>query len=253
MSELANTLELFGFLTIDDVTSDSLKRSFKTRILEVHPDKGGNSDAFDTLLQSYVYLTETIQRISGGRATLQNILSPDELKRSDEIINRFFDEFQMDDFNQQFETQKKETHGYGSWLNDTTDESMTRIDEKDLHSIFENTYKGVTESIILHPEEMGYISGSNVGTALLDNHCYTSDIFSNPEYTDLYSAFTTNNIICNKINIHDIKNRSMDMLIEERKKEITPFNDIELKAIYDYEKRKNDVSKLQSNSFFIDI
>ena len=49
MSELAKTLELFGFLSIDDVTLDSLKKSFKTRILEVHPDKGGNADLFDKM------------------------------------------------------------------------------------------------------------------------------------------------------------------------------------------------------------
>ena len=65
MSELANILELFGFLSIDDVTLETLKKSFKTRILEAHPDKGGDADRFDTLLHSYVYLTETIQRISG--------------------------------------------------------------------------------------------------------------------------------------------------------------------------------------------
>ena len=96
MAELAKTLELFGFLTIDDVTGDSLKKAFKTRILQAHPDKGGDADVFDNMLHSYVYLTRTIQRISGGRSTLQNILSPDELKRSDEIISRFFDEFQND-------------------------------------------------------------------------------------------------------------------------------------------------------------
>ena len=38
MSELAKTLELFGFLSIDDVTQDSLKKSFKTRILESGQD-----------------------------------------------------------------------------------------------------------------------------------------------------------------------------------------------------------------------
>ena len=88
MSELASVLELFGFLSIDEVTVDSLKKSFKTRILQAHPDKGGDDIVFDKMLRSYVYLTETLQRISGGRATLQNIVSPDELKEIEKVVRK---------------------------------------------------------------------------------------------------------------------------------------------------------------------
>jgi hypothetical protein len=252
MSELSKTLELFGFLSIEDVTLDSLKRSFKTRILEAHPDKGGDSDSFDTLLHSYVYLTETIQRISGGRATLQNILSPDELKRSDEIINRFFEEFQNDDFNQQFEKQKKETHGYASWLKSDNGVEPVRINENDLHTVFEERFKGNKSSIILHPEAMAYVSGSNLGTALIDNeNCYTSDIFSKPEYTDLYAAYTTDNTIYDKVSLKG--NKSFDDIIAERNADITPLDDEELKAIQDFEKKKldSDIKSLSDNKGFI--
>jgi len=249
MSELAKTLELFGFLSIDDVTLDSLKKSFKTRILEVHPDKGGNADLFDKMLSSYVYLTEKVQRISGGRATLQNILSPDELKRSDEIINQFFEEFQNDEFNQQFEKQKKETHGYASWLKSSDTNLFDGIygnatqkeptfNEKDLNKVFEESITYVSSDIILHPEAMAI--GSNFGTALIENeNCYTSDIYSNPEYTDLYSAYTLNNIICDKIDLKQIqKSINFEDIIAQRNKEITPLNDEELKAIRDFEKKK---------------
>lgn len=249
MSELAKTLELFGFLSIDDVTLDSLKKSFKTRILEVHPDKGGDADLFDIMLHSYVYLTETVQRISGGRATLQNILSPDELKRSDEIINQFFEEFQNDEFNQQFEKQKKETHGYASWLKSSDTNLLDGIygnatqkeptfNEKDLNRVFEESVTYISSDIILHPEAMAICS--NFGTALIENeNCYTSDIYSNPEYTDLYSAYTLNNIICDKIDLKQIpKSINFDDIIAERNKEITPLNDEELKAIQDFEKKK---------------
>lgn len=249
MSELAKTLELFGFLSIDDVTIDSLKKSFKTRILEVHPDKGGDADLFDKMLHSYVYLTETVQRISGGRATLQNILSPDELKRSDEFINQFFEEFQNDEFNQQFEKQKKETHGYASWLKSSDTNLLDGIygnatqkeptfNEKDLNKVFEESVTYISSDIILHPEAMAICS--NFGTALIENeNCYTSDIYSNPEYTDLYSAYTLNNIICDKIDLKQIpKSINFDDIIAERNKEITPLNDEELKAIQDFEKKK---------------
>lgn len=213
----AQALELFGFLSIDDVTQDSLKKSFKTRILESHPDKGGDADTFDNMLHSYVYLTQTIQRISGGRATLQNILSPDELKRSDEIINQLFEEFRNDEFNQQFEKQKKETHGYGSWLKDVSEPSVTQSVKLD----------------IIHPEEMAICS--NLGTSIIENNCYTSNT-SKPNYTDLYEAYTTATITAT-----EYKEKTFDDIIAERNDNIVPLNDDELKAIQEYETKKLNI------------
>jgi len=261
MSELASVLELFGFLTIDEVTVDSLKKSFKTRILQAHPDKGGNDDIFDKMLRSYVYLTETLQRISGGRATLQNIVSPDELRkmRPDEIINKFFEEFQNDEFNHKFEEQnKRETHGYSRWLKETAEtvnvieglygnatQKVPEFDQKDLNEIFEESAKkGKVEpsSIILHPEAMAYVSATCMGTLIIDDNkgSYTSDIFANPEYTDLYSAFTENNTICDKVTSFVEKGRTLEDIIAERNADvIQPLNDTELIAIQEFERVKN--------------
>ena len=249
MSELAKTLELFGFLTIEDVTQETLKKSFKTRILDVHPDKGGDADSFDKMLTSYVYLTQTIQRISGGRATLQNILSPDELKRPDEIVNQFFQEFYTDDFNQQFEKQKMETHGYETWLKSDNVVESRRCDEKDLNTVFEQTFKSNATSIILHPEAMAICSP--LGTSLVENDNYTSDVFSKPKYTDLYAAYTTDNTIYDKVSMKEIK--SFDDILAERTAPITPLNDEELKAIQDFEMRKlnNDIKCATEHGFMI--
>jgi len=261
MSELASVLELFGFLTIDEVTVDSLKKSFKTRILQAHPDKGGDDIVFDKMLRSYVYLTETLQRISGGRATLQNIVSPDELKemRPDEIVNKFFEEFHNDEFNRRFEEQnKRETHGYSSWLKDTetgttvTDglygdatQKAPEFDKKDLNEVFEESAKkGKVEpsSIILHPEAMAYVSATCMGTLIIDDNkgSYTSDIFANPEYTDVYSAFTENNTICDKVTSFVERGRTLEDIIAERNADvIQPLNDNELSAIQEFERVKN--------------
>lgn len=273
MSELQYALELFEFLSIDDITLETLKRAFKTHILRAHPDKGGDGELFDQMLRSYMYLTETIQRISGGRTTLQNIVTPDELKemRPDEIINRFFEEFDNDEFNKLFEGSNiVETHGYSSWLKSKEDntnliegkfgdatQKMPTFNEKDLNKVFEITAKeGKSEptSIILHPEAMAYISGQNIGTAIIETteSGYSSDIFSNPEFTDVYSAFTSNNTIYDKLPLYEESNKSLDELIVERNKNITPFNDTELKSIQAYEKIKlekniNNLSKVKDH------
>ena len=265
MSELASVLELFGFLSIDEVTVDSLKKSFKARILLAHPDKGGDDIVFDKMLRSYVYLTETLQRISGGRATLQNIVSPDELKemRPDEIVNKFFEEFHNDEFNRRFEEQnKKEVHGYSSWLREGREEGeegreegedgiygnatqkAPEFDQKDLNEVFEvSAKKGkVVSDIILHPEAMAYVSATCMGTLIIDDNkgSYTSDIFANPEYTDVYSAYTENNTICDKVTNFVEKGRTFEDIIAERNADvIQPLNDAELSAIQEFERVKN--------------
>lgn len=272
MSELQHALELFEFLSIDDVTANSLKKAFKTQILKAHPDKGGDAKLFDDMLHSYMYLTETVQRISGGRATLQNVVTPDELKqmRPDEIINRFFEEFDNDEFNKRFEEQNPtETHGYATWLKSKDEENnLTNgvfgdatqkpptFDEKDFNKIFEQKAKeGKSEptAIILHPEQMAYISGQTIGTSIIETTegGYTSQLFSNPKYTDAYEAFS-NFTVCDKVPTYTEKNKNLDDLIAERNKDITPFNDTELQAIQSYEKLKlekniNNLSKVKEH------
>jgi curved DNA-binding protein CbpA len=259
MSELQHTLELFDFLSIDDITTDTLKKAFKNKVLEVHPDKGGDAEKFDKMLAGYLYLTDTIQRISGGRRTLEDIISPKELKelRKDELIDKIFEEFVNEKFNKEFEKHHQSFgHGYKDWLkNKEEDTNLTigefdditikplNINEKDFNQIFEDNVKKIKKephSMILHPDAMAYVSGQIIGTNIIEaeNSSYTSEIFTNPEYTDIYQAFTSENIISDKISDFVENNKTIEDIINERNKEILPFNDLELKEIQDYEKRK---------------
>jgi curved DNA-binding protein CbpA len=263
-SELDYALELFEFLNIDDVTSGSLKRAFKDKALKVHPDKGGDAEEFDKMLAAFLYLTDMFQRINGGRATLQNVITPDELKgmRPDEVVNRVFEEFDNQKFNEEFKKNNtQQLPGYNGWLSAVADETNIEygkygaatqkpptFDEKDLNTAFEERVKkGKPEptAIILHPEAMGYISGAVIGTDIIESNegGYTSAMYTNPEYTDVYTAFTSDNTICDKVGTFVDSRKTIDDLITERNAEITPFDDGELKAIQDFEK-----SKLEKNT-----
>jgi curved DNA-binding protein CbpA len=261
MSELQYALELFEFLNINDVTADSLKKAFKKKVLTVHPDKGGDATEFDGLLAGFVYLSETFQRINGGRATLQNVISPDQLRemRPDEIINRVFEEFDNETFNKQFEeSHKAEGHGYIDWLKNKEEESnltegkfgdATQVaptftfEEKSFNKMFEETVKKdklEPNTIILHPEAMAYISGTTIGTNIIESVSggYTSDFYANPEYTDVYSAFTTANTVTDKVTTFKETNKTLEDIINERNAAIKPFDDLELKEIQEFEKKK---------------
>jgi|688.fasta_scaffold39074_7 hypothetical protein len=275
MSEIDEVLQLFGFFTLDEVTPEGLKRAFKTNIIRAHPDKGGSPELFDKMLQSYVYLTETVQRVYGGRATLQNIVSPEELKgmRPDEIVNRFFEEFDREQFNKLFEEKNevsiKLDNGYQNWLKnkegevnlidgeygDATQKPPTFIfkEMENFNNVFEETVKKdkpEPSAIILHPEAMAYISGQTIGTEIIDapNGDYTSAPFLRPEYTDVFAAFNTANTITDKVATFQNTNKSLDTLIAERNQAITPLNCTELKAIQEYEKKKldNNISNLSN-------
>lgn len=261
MSELTEALRLFGFLSIDEISANSLKHAFKASILKAHPDKGGESELFDKILSGYVYLSETFQRIYGGRETLQNIVSPDELRtmRPDELINRIFEEFDNEAFNAEFnKVHPRFDRGYGSWLKNTENETNIvndgvygvatqkppTFEEKDLNTVFEKVIKEgkpiVPSAIILHPEEMAYVSGSVLGTAIIDNNdeSFTSNIFTNPEYTDIYSAFNNDNTICDKVAPFSDSTKTFEEILAERNAEIKPFDNDELEEIQAFEKKK---------------
>ncbi len=262
MAELENCLQLFEFLNIEDVTADSLKKAFKKKVLKVHPDKGGDATEFDGMLAAFVYLSETFQRINGGRATLQNVISPEQLRqlRPDELVNRVFEEFDNETFNKQFEeTHKSEGHGYVDWLKnksddfnlidgefgDATQKPPTFIfkELEDFNKAFEETVKKdkpEPSAIILHPEAMAYISGTTIGTSIIESHegGYTSDFYANPEYTDVYSAFTTANTIADKVTTFKETNKSLEDIINERNAQIKPLSINERQALFEYEKKK---------------
>jgi hypothetical protein len=268
MSEIDEVLQLFGFLTLDEITPEDLKRAFRVNIIRVHPDKGGSPELFDKMLRSYVYLTETVQRVYGGRTTLQNIVSPDELKgmRVNEIVNRFFEEFDREMFNKLFEEQESQPSqqsGYEGWLkNKEADDNLidgkygaatqkepdfpgTKLNEVFEAAIRANGHKKETHDIIIHPEAMAYISGQTLGTEIIETvgGDYTSAPFLRPEYTDVYTAFTSNNTISDKIPDFEEATKSIEELIAEREKDreaVVPLTNSELAAIQEYERKKLD-------------
>jgi len=273
MSYLQHSLELLHFHSIEEVTSESLKKAFKKTILTAHPDKGGSEQSFDELLGAYVYLTETLNRLSGGRSALQGIISPEELQgqRANQLINEVFQELdneqmneqlqkmrlEHDTFHKKFEEQLEENKGYLSWFKSTdgADQLMEDTEgiygihtikrptfsEAELHQQFETAVrKAEPTSIILHPDEMAYRSGTCLGVALIEEAggLYTSDPNVNPEYTDLYSAYTSDNTMYDKLPTFNNVPKSLEDLIKERDAVYTCQKDEDLEAIAAYEKKK---------------
>jgi hypothetical protein len=276
MSYLLHSLQKFGFNSLDEVSNSTLKRAFKRCAVVNHPDKGGDETNFDEMLSSYLYLCETLHRINGGRSSLQIVDAPERLReqRANQYISELFDDLVLEseentsrplppDFHDRFAAEhvNLDAMGYAEWLqaDRTMDDEFIDgdtygdititpfVEEATFHQSFEElVVKGkpaVTQSVMVHPDEMGYSSNSG-GYTLIRTNQFTSDAGLRPEYTDVRDAFTTANTVYDKLSV-PVKERtltddSLAELIKIREEIYTCSSDADAAAIAEYEKKRID-------------
>jgi len=271
MDNFEGALELFNIESLENETLDSLKSIFKKQILKAHPDKGGDAKLFDKLIGSYLLIRYELLRISGSKDIIENLESLDELKamRPDEIIDKIFEEIVHDDFNLLFESKTViESPGYSQWLKNKEGENgitdgqfgdATQLpptfNEQELNDRFNASLekqKPTTNTLIVHPDALAYVSGSVLGTYIIENNTsFTSNIFTNPEYTDVFSAFTSDNTIYDKLPVFTEKPIDFDSFIKERDTSISDLNSEEAHALHEFklnaqEEYNSNISKLES-------
>lgn len=275
MSYLVYSLNKFGFNTLEEVTTSTLKRAFKRSCAVSHPDKGGSDDSFDDMLSSYLYLCETLHRINGGRSSLQIVDAPERLReqRANQYISELFDDLTIEseentsrplpaDFHDRFAAEhiNLDAMGYAEWLqagktdndfiNGDTYADITIapfVEESQFHQSFEElVVKGKpapTQSVMLHPDEMGYSSNSG-GYTLVRSNQFTSDAGLRPEYTDVRDAFTTANTVYDKLSVpvkeRTLSDDSLAELIKIREEVYTCSTDADAALLAEYEKKRID-------------
>ena len=268
MSYLQYAIEQFGFKSMEEVTANTLKRAFKKQALISHPDKGGSEGDFDLMLSAYLYVSEMIQRMSGGRIAVQNVDAPDEIKqaRANQLMNEIYDEITREtsahaaqqqrvrygqqvlpeDFHEQFEKNRDSSKGYQEWLREGGTVVNTLLDRSDFNAIFNSTesVNPVATSIIIHPDEMAYPTGAVMGTEIIDNNeNFSSEPGLKPEYCDLCAAYTTENTVYKKVHNVVHTERTLDELIKERETIFNCYKDEDLEAIATYERNAMEIAK----------
>lgn len=261
-------LEKLGFSSMDDVNPEALKRAFKTAVINSHPDKGGSEEDFESILAAYVYLSTTIKRMTGGRSGFQVLNVFDVRQARDDqftnelnnLVSEVFDHLdsnQNEEFRKEFNDQFEKIHvrenerGYEEWLkqdDDVKEDSLPNDlprDPIDWNRTFEtNVKQGKPEptTLILHPDQMGFVSGSTRGAALIPSigHSFTSDPEERPEYTDLQAAYTSENTVYDKVPVYEEKQRTFEDILKERDMVYVSELDRDLEAIAAYEKRKQE-------------
>jgi len=270
---MEKSLELLEFKSLEEVTAETLKRAFKDAVVKTHPDRGGKEGDFDNVLSAYLYLTNVVKRMTGGRNQNQVIYAQDVKDIRDtqfaselnNLMNEIFDKMDTSShtaFNESFNAEFEKLHireqekGYEEWLrhSDTTEGAYgsatlkkPSFSTEDLNPVFESMIrlgKPAPTSLILHLDQLATFSGPARGTALIQKAGnFTSDPDSTPEYTDLQDAYTSDNTIFDKLPVYEEKNRTFDELLKERDMVYTTELDRDLEAIAAYEKQKMEEEK----------
>jgi len=260
---MEQALGALGISTLDGVTPDALKRAFKSSVVNAHPDKGGQEGDFDTIVSAYVYLSGVLKRHTGGRNG-QAVLDVTEVRQArdaqfvselNNLVSEIFDQLDSTDneafrkeFNEQFErVHVREERGYGEWLKEEEKDSGVDMpkDSVEWNQVFEQTIRTgrpAPTALVLHLDEMATISGSTRGATLIsvDGHSFTSEPSSNPEYTDVHDAYTTEHTLLDKLPVYQEKQRTFEDLLKERDMVYQTEEDRDLAAIAAYEKRREE-------------
>lgn len=263
------SLALLRLDSIDDLTPESLKRTFKTAMTHSHPDKGGQEGDFEKTLSAYLHLSAVLKRLSGGRDGLQSVLAVDEVEKAREaqfvsemnnIINDVYDSLDKTEhtefhnkFNEMFEKhhERDNQKGYGDWLREDggdQNESFATSTMDEWNQEFEERMrrrKPVEQTkLMLLPDEMAYHADS-IGSSIIEHkdQTFTSQGGSRPEYTDLYSAYTTDHMMIHKLPIYEPVSKTVEELIQERDKVYELNKDEDLEVIHAYELKKQQDEK----------
>ena len=268
---IESSLAALNISTLDELTADKLKRSFKVGVVYSHPDKGGKEGDFDKLLSAYLHLSGVLKRLTGGRDGLQSVLAVDEVEKvrqaqfeseMNNMMNEVFDSVHDSEheewrkkFNEQFEKHHvphNNVKGYDDWFK-KHEEEVVHDNESATHSLpldkwnqqFEKTIRQGKPPVQNHSKLMvfqDHMSYDNhyqhIGSALIERKDtpFTSYGWDKPSYTDLRSAYTNEHTILDKLPEYEPVNQSLDDLIAERAKVFDVKSDTEMETLAAYEK-----------------
>ena len=266
---IESSLALLRLDSIDELTPESLKRSFKIGVVLSHPDKGGQENDFDKLLSAYLHLSSVLKRLSGGRDGLQSVLAVDEVEKAREdqfrsemnnIINDVYDSLDNKEdtvfhekFNEMFEKhhERDNQKGYEEWLRTPPideNESFTTTTMDEWNQEFEQRIRrrrpAVQTQLMLFPDEMAHDT-HRIGSSIIEHkdQTFTSQGKNRPEYTDLRSAYTTEHTIIDKIPVYEHFSKTVEELIAERDRVYELDKDKDLETIHAYELKKQQEEK----------
>jgi len=267
---IESSLALLRLDSIDELTPESLKRSFKTGVVLSHPDKGGSEEYFEAVTRAYAYLSEILKFMkTGKRDTTGRVEAPTNVRSSRESeakqwqppsdpVRLSAKNLDMNAFNKLFEQTHMpdpDSDGYGDWLkgNDSHKTGPTFKGEFN-RDVFNRMFDDETtknrqpsNKLIVHPGEMALTLNPTHGVDLVGERpdSYTAAPNSRFQFTDLRGAYTSDSTISDKISNVPVQDRNYEQYRASREKAPDPFNQSELHSIREFESRQKSMDEMR--------
>lgn len=248
-----NCLSVLGLEEEVALTEDTLKKAYKKAALQSHPDKGGNEEDFEAITRAHAYLGEILRRVKGGRDKEGVVEAPNRLKdtrttaaeswKMVEPVKLNPKKLDMNAFNQMFEQTRipdPEDEGYGDWLKaPDTAESGPKFGGKFNRDVFNQAFeedakakaRAGQELSVRQPEALTLAPTYGTELGRSGGGGFTAAANASMKFTDLRSAYTTENTITNQVAGVNVESRSFDAYTASRKKAPEPLSNRELESI----------------------
>lgn len=186
-----------------DFTERELRDAYRTKALQVHPDKGGSHELFQVVCNCFKQLAEELKEKEGTRPieAMKNSFA-DDVKKYDSNRQNLFkkdDRFDNEKFNRVFEQTKIHTaydDGYEDFFKTYKYNTTPSINKNaDFNSEFESFTKNASKSIVVknNPEPQHLCNQltmyEELGVDRISD--FSSDTQSSLQYCDLQKACTT--------------------------------------------------------------
>lgn len=270
----------YKILEIDkDYTPETLKAQYKSMAMKHHPDKGGDSEIFKDITQSYLYLLKKYKENLPDKQIYElknefNDYTKNESHKKNILMHD--SNFNLDQFNNIFNQNfTKETKGYDDFLKNGTIENKTETNSyifsdtfniNVFNKIFNTKIKKKKDTSIIVYKEPETIFQSNNGFSELDGEDeledYTSGFTFNKKmhYTDCKKAYSnpedlSSIDVSSFDNIDDLEKHRSNISYEMSKDDLEKYNNyLKLEEIKQLQKQKkiekNDLNILKKYKKF---
>ena len=266
-----SSLQVLGLEEEVALTDEALKRAYKRAAVKAHPDKGGSEEEFEAVTRAHAYLGEILRRINGGKpserrmestpigahaiqdtrpvatpsmASIQSSRATDMSKLDTiEPVRLNPKKLDLDAFNKLFEQTRipdPDEDGYGDWLKD--EKGVTgggpKFSGKFNRDVFNQAFEedarkraAANSGSARQPEvlTLGSLSGVELGRGRPET--YTAAANAAMNFTDLRSAYTSENMITSQVANVQVEARSFDQYSAQWKQAPKPLTEQERLAM----------------------
>lgn len=232
----ASCLEVLEISEEVALTEDILKKAYKKLSKTAHPDKGGTEEHFEAITRAYAYLMEILHRMQGGRERAPGVVEAPKIidtSRKEEAkawqhvepVKLNPKNLDMNAFNKMFESTHipdPDNDGYGDWLKSANAETNTpkfsgKFNRDVFNSVFDEEARKNADmkhmkntALTLHPDAMAILPTMGVEIGRDRPETYTAAPNSKQQFTDLRSAYTTDNTFSGKVANVQVENRTFE-------------------------------------------